>query len=212
MQIFADRADAGRQLAEKLTDYANNPQAVVLALPRGGVPVGYEVARRIGVPLDLYVVRKLGVPGHEELAMGALASDGTCVVDEDLIATLGIDEAALEDVVRREIIELRRRESAYRDSPHPDLSGKIVIVVDDGLPPVQRCARPRPRCENVIQRRSSRAYRWPRPVPARACEAWSIALSASPRPNRFMPSDSTIEISSRRATTTYDACWPPPPS
>ncbi|MGB8909355.1 MAG: phosphoribosyltransferase [Candidatus Cybelea sp.] len=133
MQIFADRPDAGRQLAEKLAGYANNPQAVVLALPRGGVPVGYEVARRIGAPLDLYVVRKLGVPGHEELAMGALASDGTCVVDEDLIATLGIDEAALQDVVRREIIELRRRESAYRDSPHPDLAGKIVIVVDDGL-------------------------------------------------------------------------------
>jgi putative phosphoribosyl transferase len=133
VQIFADRADAGRQLAEKLADYANNPKAIVLALPRGGVPVGYEVARSLGVPLDLYVVRKLGVPGHEELAMGALASDGTCVVDEDLIATLGIGEAALEEVVRREIIELRRRESAYRDSPHPDLTGKIAIVVDDGL-------------------------------------------------------------------------------
>ncbi|MGA7248630.1 MAG: phosphoribosyltransferase family protein, partial [Candidatus Cybelea sp.] len=120
MQIFADRADAGRQLAERLVDYADNPQAVVLALPRGGVPVGYEVAHRLHVPLDLYVVRKLGVPGHEELAMGALASDGTCVVDEELIAALGVEEAALEEVVRREIVELRRRESAYRDSPHPD--------------------------------------------------------------------------------------------
>ncbi|MFY9662930.1 MAG: phosphoribosyltransferase [Candidatus Cybelea sp.] len=133
MQIFADRADAGRQLAERLVDYADNPQAVVLALPRGGVPVGYEVAHRLHVPLDLYVVRKLGVPGHEELAMGALASDGTCVVDEELIAALGVEEAALEEVVRREIVELRRRESAYRDSPHPDLAGKIAIVVDDGL-------------------------------------------------------------------------------
>ncbi|MGB6646237.1 MAG: phosphoribosyltransferase family protein, partial [Candidatus Cybelea sp.] len=126
MQIFADRADAGRQLAERLVDYADNPQAVVLALPRGGVPVGYEVAHRLHVPLDLYVVRKLGVPGHEELAMGALASDGTCVVDEELIAALGVEEAALEEVVRREIVELRRRESAYRDSPHPDLAGKIA--------------------------------------------------------------------------------------
>jgi putative phosphoribosyl transferase len=133
VQIFADRADAGRQLAERLLDYADNPRAVVLALPRGGVPVGYEVAHRLHIPLDLYVVRKLGVPGHEELAMGALASDGTCVVDEELIATLGIDEAALEEVVRREIVELHRRESAYRDSPHPDLAGKIAIVVDDGL-------------------------------------------------------------------------------
>ena len=133
MQLFADRADAGRQLAERLVDYADNPQAVVLALPRGGVPVGYEVAHRLHVPLDLYVVRKLGVPGHEELAMGALASDGTCVVDEELIAALGVEEAALEEVVRREIVELRRRESAYRDSPHPDLAGKIAIVVDDGL-------------------------------------------------------------------------------
>jgi predicted phosphoribosyltransferase len=133
MQLFADRADAGRRLADKLAGYANNPNVIVLALPRGGVPVGYEVARRLHVPLDVYVVRKLGVPGHEELAMGALASDGTCVVDDDLIASLGIDEESIEEVVRREIAELRRRESAYRDGPQPDVAGKIVIVVDDGL-------------------------------------------------------------------------------
>jgi putative phosphoribosyl transferase len=134
MQLFADRADAGRQLAEALASYADDPDVVVLALPRGGVPVGYEVARRLGAPLDVYVVRKLGVPGHEELAMGALAGDGTCVIDEDLIASLRIDEASLEEVVQRELDELRRRELAYRDvRPRIEIAGKIVILVDDGL-------------------------------------------------------------------------------
>ncbi len=134
MQLFADRADAGRQLAELLAQYDGDPNVVVLALPRGGVPIGYEIARRLRAPLDVYVVRKLGVPGHEELAMGALAGDGTCVLDEELIATLGIDAEALQDVVRREIDELKRREVAYRDArPEPDLRGRVVIVVDDGL-------------------------------------------------------------------------------
>lgn len=134
MPLFADRADAGRRLADALAEYADNPDVVVLALPRGGVPVGYEVARRLHAPLDLYLVRKLGVPGHEELAMGAVASDGTCVVDEDLIGSLHIDEASLDDVIRRETAELRRRETAYRESrPKLDLAGKIAIVVDDGL-------------------------------------------------------------------------------
>jgi putative phosphoribosyl transferase len=134
MFLFADRADAGRQLAEALAEYAGNPNVIVLALPRGGVPVAYEVAWRLRAPLDVYVVRKLGVPGHEELAMGALASDGTCVVDQDLIAMLHIDPAALEEVVQREVEELRRRERAYRDDrPEADVAGKIVIVVDDGL-------------------------------------------------------------------------------
>jgi putative phosphoribosyl transferase len=134
MQLFADRADAGRQLADALAAYADKPGVVVLALPRGGVPIGYEVARRLHVPLDVYIVRKLGVPGHEELAMGALAGDGTCVVDEELMESLGVDEAALQRVIEREIDELRRREVAYRDArAEPDVSGKTVIVVDDGL-------------------------------------------------------------------------------
>lgn len=134
MQLFADRAHAGRLLADALGAYADAPEVIVLALPRGGVPIGYEVARRLHVPLDVYVVRKLGVPSHEELAMGALASDGTCVVDEELIESLGIDAAALQDVVQREIGELRRREVAYRDArPEPDIGRKTVIVVDDGL-------------------------------------------------------------------------------
>ncbi|HEY1866992.1 MAG TPA: phosphoribosyltransferase [Candidatus Cybelea sp.] len=134
MALFADRSDAGRRLSDALAEYAGNPDVVVLALPRGGVPIGYEVARRLNAPLDLYLVRKLGVPGHEELAMGALASDGTCVVDDDLIASLHIGDAALDDVIRREMAELRRRETAYRESrPKLEVAGKTVIVVDDGL-------------------------------------------------------------------------------
>jgi len=134
MPLFTDRADAGRRVAGALEAYADNPDVVVLALPRGGVPIGYEVASRLHAPLDLYLVRKLGVPGHEELAMGALASDGTCVVDDDLIVSLHIDDATVDEVIQREIAELRRREAAYRQSrPAVDIGGKIVIVVDDGL-------------------------------------------------------------------------------
>lgn len=134
MQLFADRPHAGRRVADLLEEYAGNPDAIVLALPRGGVPVGYEIATRLRAPLDVYVVRKLGVPGHEELAMGAVASDGTCVIDGELIESLGIDSATLDDVVRRELGEMRRRESAYRGvRAEPDLTGKIAIVVDDGL-------------------------------------------------------------------------------
>src|SRR5579863_5241522 len=122
MQLFADRADAGRQLAEALAEYADNPAVIVLALPRGGVPVGYEVACRLHAPLDVYVVRKLGVPGHEELAMGAVAGDGTCVIDEELVATLAIKPAALNAVAGREMEEIVRRERAYRDSrPQADV-------------------------------------------------------------------------------------------
>lgn len=134
MQLFADRADAGRQLAALLREYADDRKAIVLALPRGGVPIGYEIARALNIPLDVYIVRKLGVPGHEELAMGALASDGTCVVDRELMQSLGIDSSALDVVIAREAEELRRREVAYRDDrAEPELRGRVVIVVDDGL-------------------------------------------------------------------------------
>jgi predicted phosphoribosyltransferase len=134
MGIFHDRADAGRQLAAYLADYARNRDAIVLALPRGGVPVAFEVAKAIGAPLDVYIVRKLGVPGHEELAMGAVASDGNYVIDEATIDALGVTRQEFEAVLSRELAEIKRRERAYRDArPEPDLSGKTVIVVDDGL-------------------------------------------------------------------------------
>lgn len=131
---YADRAEAGRVLAERLKPLAGRPDLVVLALPRGGVPVAYEIARRLGAPLDVFVVRKLGVPGHEELAMGALASGGVRVLNQDLIDELGIPDRVIEAVTVREQNELERRERAYRGTrPAPDLRGKTVVLVDDGL-------------------------------------------------------------------------------
>ena len=132
--IFHDRHDAGRQLAGRLTHYACRPDVIVLALPRGGVPVGYEVARALGAPLDVFVVRKLGVPGHEELAMGAIASGGVRVLNHDVVHGMGIPEQAIEAVAAAEERELARREQLYRDGrPAPDVRGRIVILVDDGL-------------------------------------------------------------------------------
>jgi putative phosphoribosyl transferase len=131
---FRDRSEAGRLLAQQLAQYAGRNDVIVLALPRGGVPVGYEVAKALGAPLDVFVVRKLGVPGHEELAMGAVATGPVMVLDERLIQTLGIDSAQIERVVDAELQELERREAAYRGAREPpDLEGKTVIIVDDGL-------------------------------------------------------------------------------
>jgi putative phosphoribosyl transferase len=131
---YRSRRDAGERLSRSLGAYADSPETLVLALPRGGVPVAFEVATRLHAPLDAYVVRKLGVPGHEELAMGAVAGDGTVVLDDRLIAVLGITQAQFDDVVSRELNEVHRREEAYRDGrPEPHISGKVVIVIDDGL-------------------------------------------------------------------------------
>jgi predicted phosphoribosyltransferase len=131
---FQDRADAGRQLAEQLLDYAGRDDVIVLALPRGGVPVGFEVAQRLNVPLDVFVVRKLGVPGHEELAMGAIASGDVRVLNEDVLYVIPNAQAIVEIVTATEREELKRRERNDRDdrSP-PDVKGKTVILVDDGL-------------------------------------------------------------------------------
>src|SRR5712664_618996 len=131
--LFRDRREAGRVLAEKLAAYANRPDLIVLALPRGGVPVAYEVARALGAPLDVFVVRKLGVPGHEEYAMGAVASGGVRVINEDIVRGLGLNDIAVERVAARELAELNRRERLYRgDRPEPNLEGRTVILVDDG--------------------------------------------------------------------------------
>jgi putative phosphoribosyl transferase len=134
LRPFRDRAEAGRRLAEKLVEYAGRPDVLVLALPRGGVPVAFEVARALEAPLDVFVVRKLGVPGHEELAMGAVASGGACVLNDDVIGPLSIPDRVIRAVAARELQELERRERLYRgDRPPPDVRGRIVILVDDGL-------------------------------------------------------------------------------
>jgi putative phosphoribosyl transferase len=130
---FRDRTEAGHVLAERLRKYAGRDDVVVLALPRGGVPVAYEVAKALGVPLGVFVVRKLGVPGHEELAMGAIASGGLLVLDERLVRALGLDESQLEQAIATGLQELERREAAYGGQDTPELAGKTVILVDDGL-------------------------------------------------------------------------------
>jgi putative phosphoribosyl transferase len=134
LRRFRDRHDAGRQLADKLRPYANRRDVLVLALPRGGVPVGYEVAEALNVPLDVFLVRKLGVPGHEELAMGAIASGGVRVLNEELVRSLRVPASAVEAITAAEQRELARRERLYRgDRPPPAVRGRTVILVDDGL-------------------------------------------------------------------------------
>jgi putative phosphoribosyl transferase len=131
---FHNRVEAGHLLAERLRAYAGRDDLLVLALPRGGVPVGLEVARALGAPLDLFLVRKLGLPGQEELAMGAIASGGARVLNEELVRSLGLTEELIEPVAVRERLELERRERAYRgDRPPPEVEGRVVILVDDGL-------------------------------------------------------------------------------
>jgi predicted phosphoribosyltransferase len=132
--LFRDRRDAGRYLAGKLRKYAARPDVRVLALPRGGVPVAYEVARALGVPLDIFLVRKLGVPGHEELAMGAIASGGVRVLNEHVVRGLEISEDVIDAVAATEQEELARRERLYRgDRPTHDVRGLTIILIDDGL-------------------------------------------------------------------------------
>jgi predicted phosphoribosyltransferase len=131
---FRDRFHAGQILAERLSYLSGDPDLLVLALPRGGVPVAYEVARRLHAPLDVFVVRKLGVPGHEELAMGAIASGGIRVIDNPTVQALGITPEEIEAVTQRELRELERQERAFRDGrPVPTVQGKTVVLVDDGL-------------------------------------------------------------------------------
>lgn len=131
---FRDRRDAGRLLASLLGHYASSGEALVLALPRGGVPVAFEVARALDAPLDVFLVRKLGVPGNEEVAMGAIASRGVRVVNHELVSALHIRPEAIDAATAREGLELRRREKAYRGgAPLPDVQGRTVILVDDGV-------------------------------------------------------------------------------
>lgn len=133
-EVFEDRADAGRRLAERLLRYRGRRDVLVLALPRGGVPVGYEVAKALDAPLDVMIVRKLGLPGQEELAMGAIASGGVQVINEEVVGLTGVPREVVDRVAAEERRELERRERAYRDErPPPRIAGRTVILVDDGV-------------------------------------------------------------------------------
>lgn len=161
MGVFRDRSQAGQLLARRLRRYAGRDDVIVLALPRGGVPVAYEIARALKAPLDVFVVRKLGVPGQEELAMGAIASGGVRVLSHDLIAALELTEEDLARVTAREQAELERRERVFRgDRPFPSLEGKVVILVDDGI------------ATGATMRAAIRAVRAHRP--ARVCVATPV--------------------------------------
>src|ERR1051325_556338 len=132
--IFRDRTEAGKYLATKLLSYKDRPDVLVLALPRGGVPVAFEVAQALRVPLDIFLVRKLGVPGHEELAMGAISTGGVRVLNEDIVDFLRIPEHVIDAIAAEELKELERRELAYRGNrAEPDVKEKTVILIDDGL-------------------------------------------------------------------------------
>ena len=131
---FYNRTTAGKQLAQRLFSYANRPSTLVVALPRGGVPVAYEVAKALHLPLDICVVRKLGLPSYKELAMGAIAADGLCVLNDELISALSISDATIKQVARQEAKELARRDRLYRrNCPRPSLKNRTLILIDDGI-------------------------------------------------------------------------------
>jgi putative phosphoribosyl transferase len=134
MSPFIDRRDAGRKLAQKLSAYREQPNVLILALPRGGVPVAYEVALALNALLDIFIVRKLGLPGREELAIGAIASGDIRVLNRDVVRMLSIPDEVINFVAKRELQELQRRESLYRkDRPYPEVQDQTVILIDDGL-------------------------------------------------------------------------------
>ncbi|MEZ5758361.1 MAG: phosphoribosyltransferase [Emcibacteraceae bacterium] len=131
---FLNRAHAGKELAKALSAYSQTPDTIILGLPRGGVPIAYEIARALSLPFDILLVRKLGVPGHEELAMGAIAEGNILYINQDIISSLQIPHTAIEGAIVRETQELKRRSQLYRSGrPSPNLKGMTVIIVDDGL-------------------------------------------------------------------------------
>jgi predicted phosphoribosyltransferase len=134
MRKFSDRHEAGIELAKQLKSYSDRPDVLVLALPRGGVPVAYEIAKALSLPLDVLIVRKLGVPGHEELAMGAIASNDTIIFNDEILNLLHLSDVSIQQVIQKEKEELKRRELLYRkDKPPLSLENKTVILVDDGI-------------------------------------------------------------------------------
>ena len=203
---FQDRTDAGRQLADHLDVYSGRTDVLVLALPRGGVAVGVQVARRLGVPLDVILVRKLGVPGHEEFAMGAIASGGVRILSDDVVAALGVSERDVALVAAAEEAELARRERIYERSRAPQITGRTIILVDDGL------------ATGATMRAAAASFgaslppgwwspcRLPPRRPARPSAPRWTRSSAWPPPSRFTRSDHGTRISVSSRTRKYARC------
>lgn len=209
-RVFRDRREAGRVLAHLLDGYRGRGGVVVLGLARGGVPVAWEVAAALGAPLDAFIVRKLGAPGHAEFAMGALASGGRVVVNDDVIRALRVTPQELRDATEREARELARRESAYRGGRPPlDVAGKTVILVDDGLATgasmlaaVQALREMEP-AEIVVAVPAA---------PQSTCREFASLvddLVCASMPTRSWRSESRSGTSSRSVTRRYGICWPP---
>jgi predicted phosphoribosyltransferase len=182
---FLDRHDAGRQLASRLLEYAGQPDVLVLALPRGGVPVAFEVAQALDAPMDVFLVRKLGLPSHPEFAMGAIATGGVRVLDDEVIRASGVTRGEIEEVTARERRELERRDRDYRgDRPPPAIEGKTAILVDDGL---ATGASMRAAVEALRAERPARAVVAVPVAPEETCEmlrgeADDVVCAATPEP------------------------------
>jgi predicted phosphoribosyltransferase len=204
---FRNRNEAGRLLANKLTAYANRPDVLVLALPRGGVPVAYEVARALGAPLDVFVVRKLGVPGHEELAMGAIATGGVRVLNDQIVQRLRIPEYIVDAVAAREQPELRRRERLYRGGrPPPQVRGRTVILVDDGLATGATMRAAIMALRQLQPARIVVAIPTGSPETCEELKRKSTKSSALLHPTRFSPSATGTRTSRRRRTRKSVTC------
>jgi predicted phosphoribosyltransferase len=214
--VFRDRVEAGDVLAAWLAHYAGRPEVLVLALPRGGVPVAARVAEAIGAPLDVFVVRKLGVPGHEELAMGAIASGGVLVRNEEVVGKLGLGEDTLRRVAEAERRELARRERRYReDRPPPDLAGRVVILVDDGL---ATGSTMRAAVEAARRLGPARVVVAVPTAPASTCQrlrevADEVVCAITPRPFRAVGNSyrSFPQTSDEEVRSLLEAAWAPDP-
>ncbi len=213
--MFKDRREAGRRLAELLEEYSGRDDVIVLGLPRGGVPVAWEVAQALKVPLDVFIVRKLGVPGQEELAMGAIASGGVRVMNDEVLNYLDIDQALIDEITAGEQIELEKREKLYRGNrgnrgnrPFPELRGRTVLLVDDGLA-TGSSMRAAIKALNYLSRLpSSLPCRWPLLKYAIASIEWEVTSPASALKLRSSstPSACGIKTSPRPAIRRFANC------
>ena len=205
--LFPNRREAGRFLAGKLAKYANRSDVLVLGLPRGGVPVAYEVAQALHVPLDVFLVRKLGLPGHEELAIGAIASGGTRVLNDQVIRDLDLPDDLIGAVTATEEKELKRRDRIYRgDQPAPDVRDRIVLLIDDGLATGSTM-----RTAIAALRSTGRRESWRRPRSVRRrlapnCRTKRTRLFVPTRPSPFMPWAFGMAISPKPQMRKSEAC------